>query len=184
MRCERLVALAVLAISVWIELAVSGEITRHLQSFHLASSSMEPALLRGDHITTVTRWARTIEPRRGDVVVFEHWKSGKMTVKRIMGLPGERVSLRDTVLYIDGVPLLDDPGVYRGPRHAAMEIPEPFQIPADHYLLLGDNRCNSADSRLYGPVPRASLRAKAGIVYLSIGDGFSVRWNRFGHLVR
>lgn len=184
LRCERLTALAALAISVWIELAVSGEIRRHFQSFHLPSSSMEPALLRGDHITTVTRWARTIEPRRGDVVVFEHPQSGRLAVKRVMALPGERISLRDTVLYIDGVPLRGDPGVYRGPRHAAMEIPEPLQVPQGHYFLLGDNRNNSADSRVYGPVPHASLRAKAGIVYLSIGDRFSLRWNRFGHLVR
>ena len=145
---------------------------------------MEPALLRGDNITTDMRWARTFEPRRGDVVAFEHPRAGRMAVKRIMGLPGERVSLRDTVLYIDGVPLRGDPGVYRGPRHAAMEIPEPLEVPPGHYFLLGDNRTNSADSRVFGPVPRASLRSKAGIVYLSIGDGFSLRWNRFGHLVR
>lgn len=185
MRGERLIALAAVAISAWIEVAVSEELTTHFESFHLPSRSMEPALVRGDHITTVTRWARTIEPRRGDVVVFEHPKKpGMMVVKRIMALPGERVSLRDTVLYIDGTPLHGDPGVYRGPRNAAMEIPEPIQIPPGHYFLLGDNRCNSADSRTYGPVPHASLHAKAGIVYLSIADGLSVRWDRFGHLVR
>ena len=185
MRCERLTALAVVALVFWIEVAVSEELTRHFQSFHLPTRSMEPALLRGDYITTVTRWARAIEPRRGDVVVFEHPKKpGLMVVKRIMGLPGERVSLRDTVLYIDGTPLRGDPGVYRGPRNAAMEIPEPFEIPPGHYYLLGDNRCNSADSRIFGPVPHASLHAKAGIVYFSIADGLSVRWDRFGHLVR
>lgn len=184
MRGERLIALAAVAISVWIKVAVSEELTRHFESFHLPSRSMEPALLRGDHITTVTRWARAIEPRRGDVVVFEHPKKpGLKVVKRIMALPGERVSLRDTVLYIDGAPLRGDPGVYRGPR-PPIEIREPLQIPAGHYYLLGDNRNNSADSRLYGPVPHTSLHAKAGIVYLSIADGLSVRWDRFGRLVR
>ena len=185
MRCERLIALAALAISVWIELAVAGELRRHFESFRIASRSMEPALLRGDHITTVTRWARAIEPRRGDVVAFEHPKKpGLMVVKRIMGLPGELVSMRDTVLYIDGAPLRGDPGVYRGPRRIGMEIPQPLEVPGGHYFLLGDNRNNSADSRIYGPVPHASLRAKAGIVYFPIGDGLSVRWDRFGHLVR
>ncbi len=184
MRGERLIALAALAISVWIEVAVSEELTRHFERFHLPSRSMEPALLRGDHITTVTRWARPIEPRRGDVVVFEHPKKpGRMVVKRIMGLPGERISLRDTVLYIDGAPLRGDRGVYRGPR-PPIEIREPFQIPPDHYFLLGDNRNNSADSRIYGPVPHASLHAKAGIVYFSIADRLFVHWDRLGHLVR
>lgn len=107
-----------------------------------------------------------------------------MTIKRVMGLPGDLVSLRDTVLYIDGVPLRGDPGVYRGPGHFGMEIRKPLEIPPDHYFLLGDNRCNSADSRIYGPVPHASLHARAGIVYFSIADGLSVRWDRFGHLVR
>ena len=65
-RGERLIALAALAISVWIEVAVSEELTRHFDSFHLPSRSMEPALLRGDHITTVTQWApRHRAPPRG-----------------------------------------------------------------------------------------------------------------------
>ena len=161
------------------------QINKHLQSFEISSGSMEPALLRGDNITTDTRWARTFEPRRGDIVVNDHPKEGgRMVVKRIMGLPGERISLRDTVLYIDGAPLRGDPGVYRGPRHAGMEIAEPLEVPQGNYFLLGGKRHNSADSRIHGPVPRAALHARAGIVYLSIGDGFSVRWNRFGHLVR
>ena len=178
-------ALVVLAFTVWIDATVVGELDRYLQYFRAASNSMAPALLKGDNFITDTRWAGTFEPRRGDVVVYEHPKeAGRMVVKRIMGLPGERISLRDTVLYIEGEPLPADPGVYRGPRHVLMGIPEPFKVPQDHYFLLGDNRANSSDSRIHGPVPRASLRGKAGIVYLSIGDGYSVRWNRFGHLVR
>ena len=183
LRCERLIALAVLAFTVWIDATVVGELDRYLQSFRISSNSMAPALLKGDNIITDKRWASTSEPARGDIVVYEHPKeAGRMVVKRIMGLPGERISLRDTVLYIDGEPLPADPGVYRGLGRAG--ISEHGKVPQDHYFFLGDNRDNSPDSRIYGPVPRASLRAKAGIVYLSIGDGYSVRWNRFGHLVR
>ena len=189
LRFELPIALAVLASTAWFELVViekmHHQIKNHIESFKIPSTSMEPALLKGDNITTDRRWARTFEPSRGDIVVYEHPKeAGKMLAKRIMALPEEQISLRDTVLYIDGKPLPGDPGVYRGPRHAWMDIPNPIEVPQGHYFLLGDNRDSSSDSRTHGPVPRSSLRAKAGIVYLSVQDGFSVRWNRFGHLVR
>ena len=100
-----------------------------------------------------------------------------------MGLPGERISLRDRVLYINGASLRDDPGVYREPRYSSMSI-ESLEIPQDHYFVLGDNRDKSFDSRTHGPIPRSVLHAKVGIVYLSVGDGYSIRWNRLGRLVR
>ena len=72
---------------------------KYLRSFYLPSTSMEPTLLRGDYyITADTRWARTAEPRRGDIVIYESPKEeGRLLIKRIMGLPGERISLRDRV---------------------------------------------------------------------------------------
>ena len=118
------------------------------------------------------------------IIIYESPKEeGRLLIKRVMGLPGERISLRDSVLYVNGAPLRDDRGVYRGPRHSSMSI-GPLEIPQGHYFVLGDNRDKSFDSRTHGPIPRSALYAKVGIVYLSVGDGYSIRWNRLGRLIR
>lgn len=185
LRRELLIAVAALICMVGVESVAAEKLQHHMyiRNFYIPSISMEPTLLRGDYITADTRWARIFEPSRGDIVVYESPKEeGQLLTKRIMGLPGERISLRDSVLYINGVPLRDDRGVYRGPRHHAMNI-EPLKIPQGHYFVLGDNRDKSFDSRNHGPIPRSALRAKVGIVYMSVGDGYSIRWNRLGRLV-
>ena len=188
LRRELLIAVTALICTVGVESVAVEKLQHHIKgyirSFYIPSTSMEPTLLRGDYITADTRWARTVEPRRGDIVIYESPKEeGRLLIKRVMGLPGERISLRDSVLYINGAPLHDDRGVYRGPRHSSMSI-EPLEIPQGHYFVLGDNRNKSTDSRNYGPIPRSALHAKVGIVYLSVGDGYSIRWNRLGCLVR
>ena len=187
LRRELLIAVTALLCTVGVESVAVEQLQHHirkyLESFYIPSISMEPTLLRGDYITADTRWARTSEPRRGDIVIYEcRRKAGRLVIKRIMGLPGERISLRDSVIYVNGAPLRDDPGVYRGPRHHSMSIEPKFR--KDHYFVLGDNRDNSFDSRNHGPIPRSVLHAKVGIVYLSVGDGYSIRWNRLGRLVR
>ena len=103
LRRELLIAVTALICTVGVESVAVEKLQHHirkyLQSFYLPSVSMEPTLLRGDYITADTRWARTSEPRRGDVVIYESPKEeGRLVIKRIMGLPGERISLRDRVL--------------------------------------------------------------------------------------
>jgi signal peptidase I len=156
--------------------------------------------------------ARLGEPARGDIVVFRSPKDGERLVKRLVALPGDRVEMRDKQLRINGVaadyaPLgwaSEQPadGVVvaalrlretaGGPPHVVQWLrPEggagyddfgPIVIPADHYLMLGDNRDNSADSRWFGLVPRDRLvgRAHHVLVAADIRDDWSPRFERFG----
>ena len=116
------------------------------------SGSMETTIMTGDRIIG-SRLAYKFggDPERGDIVIFDH-KTGpgdKETrlVKRIIGLPGETVEIRDNQLYIDGV-LLDEPYL----REAMDSEDYHFEVPDGCYLMLGDNRNYSADAR-YWPDP-------------------------------
>jgi signal peptidase I len=99
-------------------------------------------------------------------------------VKRVIGLPGETLTLRDKKVYIGGKPLdepyviHDDPTVYP----ARWQLPEPyrsrdsagpFRIGPDEYFAMGDNRDHSHDSRFWGPVPRSMIKGRAFMVYWS-----------------
>ncbi|NKB15210.1 signal peptidase I [Ralstonia solanacearum] len=137
------------------------------------------------------------EPRRGDVVVFSSPENGTKLVKRLIGLPGDVVEMRGEALYINHqrlacTPLPDvAPGalpqataaqphdlwtealpdhphpVMVLPKVAALRSFGPIVVPADQYLMLGDNRDNSRDSRYFGLVPRQNLIARASHVAVS-----------------
>lgn len=198
-----------------------------VQAFKIPTGSMEDNLLVGDHILvnkfifgpTVHPLEEALlpirDPRRGDVTVFKYPEDpSRDFIKRCMGLPGEEIELRDKRLYVDGE-LVDesgyvryvDPGVYPD----AWTIPEyyrlrdqfgPVEVPAGHYLCLGDNRDNSHDSRYWGAIPHRSLKGRALLVYWSVigeerpeegfreGEGLTQwlrrisRWDRVFSLVR
>ena len=116
--------------------------------------SMQPTLWPGDRLLVVP--ARLRQPRRGDVVIVDDPRApSRRTCKRVVGLPGEQVVLKAGRLSIDGDPL-DEPYVAAPGRDRRS-----FRVPADRLLVLGDNRVGSTDSRTYGPVPRATVRAVA-----------------------
>ena len=154
--------------------------------------------------------ARLGDPCRGDIVTFSSPQDGTRLIKRVVALPGDRVEMRDNRLFVNGEqaryePLGRESPVHVGQRGIAAErereavagsewivqwLPGstarssfgPVVVPADEYLMLGDNRDNSEDSRYIGFVPRAKLIARAERILVSadIIDRWQPRFARFG----
>ncbi len=154
--------------------------------------------------------SRLGDPHRGDIVTFISPADGKRLIKRLVALPGDVVEMRDKRLFINGVP--DDyrmletvaeplgngevlPAVRLSEmsgdgQHTVQWLPDlersanfgPVAVPADKYLMLGDNRDNSVDSRYIGFIPRKALigRAERILVSAAILDNWALRMERFG----
>ncbi|UGQ47174.1 signal peptidase I [Massilia endophytica] len=157
---------------------------------------------------------RTGEPQRGDIVTFSSPTDGTRLIKRIAALPGDTVEMRGERLLINGeladytvlgnavetiAPLGELQALHlqetRGkasypiqvlPQIKAMRDFGPVTVPADNYLMLGDNRDNSGDSRVFGTVPRSLLigRAERILVSADITGNWMPRVDRFGHTLR
>ena len=167
-----------------------------LEPFNIPSGSMKPTLLVGDHIL-VNKFLYGIklpftdkilislgEPERGDVVVFKFpLDTRKDYIKRVIGLPGDRVELVDKQLLINGRPTEDPHASYS--MSGSMRMYGPVTVPADHLFVMGDNRDESSDSRVWGFVPRPYLKGKAFLIYWSWDrKNYGVRWNRLADIVR
>jgi len=132
------------------------------QFFWIPSRSMEPTLLIDDRII-VTRFSYWFsEPQRGDVVVFKYpLDTKKDYVKRLIGLPGEKIKIVDSKLYINDN-LVEEPYLPKGLEFGDFG---PIQVPPDHYFMMGDNRNNSSDSRVWGFVSDDLLIGKSQFIY-------------------
>jgi signal peptidase I len=122
--------------------------------------SMEPTLHDGQYliISKITYWIRP--PERGDIIVLHPPNNlGEDYIKRIVGLPGERVEIRDGKVWVDGV-ALDEPYVSGGPSYSGS-----WTLGEGEYLVLGDNRNNSSDSHSWGPLDEDSIVGKAWLSY-------------------
>ncbi len=190
------------------------------QPFNIPSGSMKPTLLVGDYIFVskfsygYSRYSLPFgpnlfegriwgsDPERGDVVVFKYPSdTSKDYIKRVIGLPGDTVQLRNSVIYINNEPVpREQMGTYSetvrgteqtvpiyvetlgGESYGTLDIDtqpgnpvdntKVFAVPEGHYFFLGDNRDNSADSRYdVGFVPAENLVGKAQVIFLSLEDG-------------
>ncbi len=174
-----------------------------VEAFKIPTSSMEGTLLVGDFLLvnkavygaevpgTDVRLPAFAEPRRGDVVVFQPpHEPRKNYVKRLVGEPGDTLSMRAKVLHVNGEPV-DEPyaqfidangdAMHPGMRWQSNHLIAstrraynptrdnwgPIVVPAGHYFMLGDNRDNSEDSRYWGFVQRESIRGRPWFVYAS-----------------
>lgn len=181
--------------------------------YTVPTGSMQPTIKVGDRIivnkmaydlklpfSQITLLA-TSEPQRGEIVVFESKAADNRLIKRLIGLPGDKIEMRNERLYINGTAL-----TYQITNQNAQQLFSTEQIdsithliridkdksnqlsnfplitvPTGHYLVLGDNRRNSADSRVYGFVPRHEIKGKATSIAFSFDyDNYYLpRENRF-----
>jgi len=120
---------------------------------------------------------------RGDVVVFKFPDKPEVDyIKRVIGLPGDRVELVDKQLLINGRPTEDPRASYS--ISGNMRMFGPVTVPAGHLFVMGDNRDESSDSRVWGFVPRPYLKGKAFFIYWSWDrKNYGVRWNRLADIV-
>ncbi|PRD45850.1 signal peptidase I [Phyllobacterium phragmitis] len=211
-------------LSVVVQALVLALIIRTLlfQPFSIPSGSMRPTLLEGDYLFVSKFsygyshfslpfspdlfsgriWAS--QPKRGDIVVFKLPSDTSIDyIKRVVGLPGDRIQMRQGVLYINDVPVkrekvgeINNPDITEQNRPVAVyreTLPDGvsydtldlapnsigddtrvFEVPAGHYFMMGDNRDNSLDSRFtVGYVPFENLVGRANLIFFSIADGAS-----------
>jgi signal peptidase I len=138
-----------------------------VQAFFIPSGSMEPTLLTGDRILVSKFAYRIWEIHRGDIIVFRYpVNPTKDFVKRVVGLSGERIEMKDGLVLINGRPLGEVyPTALPGGDRACTSNYGPETVPAGAVFVLGDNRCNSEDSRFFGFVPIKNIVGRALAVY-------------------
>jgi len=177
------------------------------------TGSMKPTILEGDRIlvnklaydfkiplTNISLY-KFADPKRGDIVVFDSKAADTRLVKRVIGLPGDTVEMRNNRLTINGIEAHYSNVEYAADAIFAIESYlvmshrielaragagrlssfGPIKVPEDRYLVLGDNRDNSADSRVYGFIPRDEIIGNATTIVLSLDydDYYIPRANRF-----
>jgi len=138
------------------------------QPHRILGRSMEPNFHNGELILTNKISYRIHPPERGDVIVFRAPpREDRDYIKRIIGLPGERVMVKDGRVYINGE-LLKEPYLPEGTRtKSSYYLAEGVEkvVPPNNYVVMGDNRDHSSDSREWGPVPFQNIIGKAWLRY-------------------
>ncbi len=150
-----------------------------VKPYRIPSASMEDTLLIGDRVLVDRISWRFSEPQRGDIVVFHPPFDGPVLIKRIVGLPGDVISLRDGSVYINDK-LLDEPyvRVINGQQVPSQpftnglpwSLQSPYLVPDGTYFVMGDNRTDSGDSREFGPVERGQFVGRAFAKYWPPGS--------------
>lgn len=177
--------------------------------YHVPSGSMLPTIVEGDRVFvdkmayrldipfTDIEIMKTGIPQRGDIVTFESEAADIRLIKRVIGIPGDNVAMRSNRLYLNGeeiayqgdgeqvTELLDNaPHAVKWTKNGSpLDTFAYVSVPTDHYLVLGDNRNNSSDSRVYGfvPISEFSGRATHVIASFDLDNYYKPRSDRWLH---
>lgn len=173
-----------------------------VQAFKIPSGSMKNTLLVGDHILVNkfiygiknplngNTWIPFKEPEKKDIVVFKYPVNPKQDyIKRVVGVEGDIIEIKDKKVYVNGVPLEEEYAIYLDKKILPESLQPrdnmgPITVPDNSLFVMGDNRDNSYDSRFWKFVDLKAVKGKAFIIYWSWDkENFSVRWNRIADLV-
>ncbi|MGE4558327.1 MAG: signal peptidase I [Desulfovibrionaceae bacterium] len=168
-----------------------------VQAFKIPSGSMLQTLQIGDHLLvnkfiyglklpfTDIIMIPVSDPKFQDIIVFEYPEDpSKDFIKRVIGTPGDTISIKDKVVYRNGKSL-NEPYT----QHTSSNIipirdnMAEITVPTGKYFVMGDNRDNSHDSRFWGFVDRDTIKGKAWIIYWSWTSPFDIRWGNIGKLI-
>ena len=130
-----------------------------VEAFWIPSASMVPTLKYGDRVLVNKFIYRFTEPERGDVIVFKSVQGDDQDlIKRIVGVEGDEISVRRGKLFVNGEPQREP---YVNRKYPDRSFYAPTTVPKDHVFAMGDNRANSQDSRVFGPVPEKNIEGEA-----------------------
>jgi signal peptidase I len=173
-----------------------------IQAYKIPSGSMKPTLLIGDHIL-VNKFIYGVkipfirstlipirEPKREDIVVFIYPEDrSKDFIKRVIGIAGDTIEIRDKKIFLNGLPYRDKYGVYTDEfifpvASQPRDNFGPVTVPKGKIFCMGDNRDQSYDSRFWGFVDLKDVLGEAMVIYWSWDrDNYSLRWRRTGKIL-
>lgn len=150
-----------------------------IKFYKIATNSMQPSVLKGDHLIVNLKYYKSKNLHRGDLVVFEFPANpSKEFLKRVVALEGEKLEIKNKRIFINDRPITEDYKIHLDSRVFVEKSDYSYNdferdnfgpsiIPSDHCFVMGDNRDNSMDSRHMGHLPLSNIKGKAVYIYFS-----------------
>jgi signal peptidase I len=165
------------------------EVRAQSYRFQISNEAMVPALLPGDHVIAHASAYHAAEPRRGDIVVYRYPdEKGTLFLHRVIGIPGDRIEVRDQVVSVNEGALTEATVQHTDRAGMAGNVRDnlgPVTVPPDAYFVLGDNREESLDSRFLGPIGKEHILGQALFIYWSVDPRTKTpRWDRLDRPVQ